>query len=227
MCPDHQGHLVMPAAPGPYFIVAHPQQLLAGLEAGFNRPTHPAHAHQRGQRRVRRRIAQIGLQLARFRVPAQHQPDRRAKVAVADGLHPLHYDIGNKRTFPAIFDRVPFPGNGRRRICQGTHGDAIRGSVVRTDVRVVRHFRDVPHPQLRHGIQEGGIAPKGLICRQPAAAQGAGHDHRPDHRQSQCEFRLERHLGGRTTCLAALHIRRILHPGLGQVQAAVALASRA
>src|SRR5438093_6645448 len=69
--------MMMPAPPRADFVVAHPQLLLARLEAGLNWPAHDAGANQPVLRQVRRRVAQIGFQFSVREAAAQHQPDLR------------------------------------------------------------------------------------------------------------------------------------------------------
>jgi 2-methylisocitrate lyase-like PEP mutase family enzyme len=58
---NDQNHLMMPVAPRPELIAAHPQLLLADLEAGFNRPSHAAGSHDPGQCTVGRGVRQESL----------------------------------------------------------------------------------------------------------------------------------------------------------------------
>src|SRR5713101_3813758 len=104
--------MMMPSAPTPHLIIAHPQQLLAVFKARFDGPTHAAHVHQFFQRGVNRSIAQVALQLPRLDVPTQHQPDIRTGQRVPHRHHPYGSKLRHYWSLAAFFDGLACPRLG-------------------------------------------------------------------------------------------------------------------
>src|SRR5205085_5241387 len=64
---EHQGHMVVPARPEPQLVVVQAQFTLALGKAGLDGPAHPADPHEGLQRRVRRGVTQVVLELRHVR----------------------------------------------------------------------------------------------------------------------------------------------------------------
>jgi hypothetical protein len=83
---DHR-HMVVPAPPKTQLVLVEADLAFALLEAGLDGPAHPAHSHQRRQRRVGRGVGQVGLEFRPLpglgEGTAQHDPDLRARQPVA------------------------------------------------------------------------------------------------------------------------------------------------
>jgi len=108
---------MMPAPPGPHFVVVEPHLTLAFSEARFDRPAQPADPHQLGLRRRGRRITQVvfvdGRVGRRGQGPADDQPTRRSRPAVARLDDPHGDDLGHQRPLAALQDPIPLPARGR------------------------------------------------------------------------------------------------------------------
>jgi hypothetical protein len=97
---DHQGHVMMPAAPEAAFIVVQPQFILALGEAALDRPAHATGPDQGDQRQVVRGVGEIALGDCflprRGHTTADHQPDGRSGQSVAHGDHPHGHEVGQQ-----------------------------------------------------------------------------------------------------------------------------------
>src|SRR5260370_42026520 len=56
---NDQRHVMVPAVPETQLVVVHAQFPLALGKTGLDRPTHPAHPHKRGKRRLQGSVAQV------------------------------------------------------------------------------------------------------------------------------------------------------------------------
>src|SRR5258708_40003913 len=86
MSEDDQCHVMVPASPETQLIVVHAQFSLALGKTGLDRPTHPAHTHKRGKRRLQGSIAHVKLPFRLLCRPTDfapdHHPDLRARQTI-------------------------------------------------------------------------------------------------------------------------------------------------
>lgn len=223
----------MPPTPTPHFVITHPEVLFAVLETGLNGPAHSTQPHQRRQRGIRWRVAQVGLQFPCQRVASQDQPDLRAGQAFPHGDDPQRRKARHQRPFASLLNRATHPAvcgqqcrqlphlcgcgfprqhtEARRFASPARPGGHRRGGTLRPDLRVVRHFRQVPQTNARNGVEQAGVAPKGFVTRHPTRPQCAGMMDRLYQLPPQRRLGLEGGVRGDPTAPTPLGICLVLH----------------
>lgn len=190
-------HVVMPALPGPHFVVIHAHLALGFLEGRFDRPSHPANPHQ----------FPLGYPLGRVRQEHLHGPlletasENRRRLGTGPATlfrtgHAHQRKLGLDRPLRAFLDRVAPPralgqlrgdipnpsargsaGDHPRRLAWPPHRPLARRLDLNPsdpDLRRYGHLHKVPFLQRGYPIEKLRIRTVGLVGKHPAPASAGG-----------------------------------------------------